>query len=62
MMLILWLRHTHGSNDALMLTLRLTSSGSKSEDVVPSSTRPSRLMAPLTKRAASASDVLPVPP
>src|SRR5687768_16772595 len=41
---------------------RLTSSGSKSDVVVPSSVRPWRLMVPEVKSRASASDVLPLPP
>ena len=61
MMLTLWSFHSTGAIEALMLTLRFTSSGSKSEVVVPSSTRPRRVMAPLMK-SASVNDVLPVPP
>src|ERR1019366_9897534 len=41
---------------------RLTSSGSKSQTVVPSSTRPARLIAPLQTSSASARVVLPAPP
>src|SRR3954447_4797924 len=41
---------------------RLTSSGSKSVVVVPSSTRPWRFTAPEQKRSASARVVLPAPP
>src|SRR6187401_2585307 len=54
--------HSTGSSEALIETLRFTSSGSKSEALVPSSTLPRREMAPLTNNAASANDVLPVPP
>src|SRR3989442_8556006 len=42
--------------------LRLNPSGSKSVVVVPSSTLPSRLMAPAAKRMPSTRDVLPTPP
>src|SRR5581483_10465606 len=62
MRLILWFAHSHGTSARERLILRFCSSGSKSETVVPSSTRPSRLMAPLANAAASASEVLPVPP
>src|ERR1700738_4050242 len=41
---------------------RLTSSGSKSQVVVPSSPRPWRLIAPAQNSNASASVVLPAPP
>ena len=41
---------------------RLTSSGSKSVVVVPSSTRPRRLIAPAQNSSASASVVFPAPP
>src|SRR5205807_5836897 len=41
---------------------RLISSGSKSVVVVPSSTRPFRLIAPAWERSASARVVFPVPP
>ena len=41
---------------------RRTSSGSKSEAVVPSWILPRRLVAPLTYRNASANDVFPAPP
>src|SRR5260221_8085202 len=42
--------------------LRRCSSGSKSQTVEPSSTRPRRTIAPALKSRASASDVLPAPP
>src|SRR5262249_33146162 len=45
-----------------MLMWRLISPGSKSEAVVPSSTRPRRSLAPESKRAASTREVLPEPP
>ena len=41
---------------------RLCSSGSKSETVVPSSTRPMRWVAPVAKSSASLSMVFPVLP
>ena len=41
---------------------RRCSSGSKSETVEPSSTRPIRLVAPAANKSASVRDVLPEPP
>src|SRR5579859_1174210 len=54
--------HSQGRIDVLTLILRFSSSGSKSEAVLPSSTRPSRLIAPASNSMASASEVFPVPP
>src|SRR5258706_15932185 len=62
MMLILWLDHSQGMSARLRLIFRFTSSGSKSDVVVPSSTLPMREVPPLEKNAASAKEVLPVPP
>ena len=44
------------------LTYYLFNAGSKSETVVPSSTLPRRVVAPLRKSAVSDSDVFPVAP
>src|SRR5262245_43500403 len=46
----------------LIELLRRASSGSVSNDEVPSSTRPMRVTAPAAKSSASATVVLPVPP
>src|SRR5437899_2742575 len=48
--------------EVLIEILRLTSSGSKSVVVLPSSTRPSRVTAPAVNSRASTREVLPTPP
>jgi hypothetical protein len=54
--------HSHGTTERLTLNTRFCSSGSQSETVVPSSTRPSRVVAPVANSIPSASEVLPVLP
>src|SRR5438067_10021349 len=62
MRLTLWPSHSKGASDRATEIVRLTSSGSKSVVVVPSSTRPTRLMAPAQCSSASVSVVFPAPP
>src|SRR2546423_6612862 len=62
MRLILWSFHSNGASARDNDRPRFCSSGSKSQTVVPSSTRPIRLMAPALWRRASASVVFPDPP
>src|SRR5438477_6489157 len=61
-MLILWPSYSNGASDSEREIARLISSGSKSVVVVPSSTRPWRLMAPAQNRSDSARVVFPAPP
>src|SRR6266849_4833848 len=61
MRLILWPRHSMGASERETDRVFLISSGSKSVTVLPSSTRPSLVVAPDRNTRASASDVLPVP-
>src|SRR5947209_14511595 len=61
-MLILWPWYSKGASDSESEIARLISSGSKSVVVVPSSTRPWRLMAPEQNNRASARLVFPAPP
>ena len=58
----MWPSNSNGARDNASEMPRFTSSGSKSVVVVPSSTRPWRLMAPAQKSRASARLVLPAPP
>ena len=53
--------HVVCSSDIEIESCRLCSSSSESEMVVPASTAPRRLIAPVWKRSASTSDVFPVP-
>ena len=53
MKLSLWFFHSHGATVAYREILRLTSFGSKSETVLPSSTRPRRSVAPAVYSRAS---------
>src|ERR1700690_4023122 len=62
MMLILWPWYSNAASASEAEIPRCVSSGSKSVVVVPSSTRPRRLIAPELYRSASASVVLPDPP
>src|SRR5690606_2376447 len=55
-------RHSTGTRLVLMEMPRLTSSGSQSEIVFPSSTRPRRVVAWVRKAMASVNDVFPAPP
>src|SRR5207247_10510280 len=59
---ILWASYSQGARDSESEIPRLTSSGSKSVVVVPSSTRPWRLIAPAQNRSDSVRLVLPAPP
>ena len=54
--------HSTGAMASETLSPFLTSSGSKSETVLPSSTLPIRVTAPEAKSIASISDVFPAPP
>src|SRR5207247_10045433 len=56
------LRHPAWCSVAVIELLRRTSSGSTSTAEEPSSTRPSRLVAPEARRSASATVVFPAPP
>src|SRR5687768_2182837 len=58
-MLSLWPSYSNGRIERFVEIPRLCSSGSKSETVFPSSTRPMRWMMPFEKRSASASVVFP---
>ena len=60
--LTLWPFHSNGATASDSEMPRRCSSGSWSLTVVPSSTRPSRLIAPARCKSASASVVLPAPP
>ena len=60
--LTLWPSTSNGASASDTEMRRRSSSGSKSQTVVPSSTRPIRGIAPAAKSSASASDVLPAPP
>ena len=60
--LTLWPFHSKGANARDRDSPRRCSSGSWSQTVDPSSTRPSRLMAPARWSNASANVVLPAPP
>src|SRR5438876_650138 len=60
--LIRWPFHSQYATAVLTEILRLISSGSKSVVVVPSSTLPRRLTAPVVKSIDSTSDVFPTPP
>src|SRR5437762_10644953 len=60
--LIRWPFHSQYARAVLTEILRLISSGSKSVVVVPSSTLPRRLTAPVVKSIDSTSDVFPTPP
>src|SRR6266550_4410831 len=62
MMLILWPSYSRGAVVADTEIWRLISSGSKSVVVVPSSTRPFRLITPAQCSSDSVSVVLPAPP
>src|SRR5438067_1233149 len=62
MMLILWSWYSMGATASDSERPRLTSSGSVSQTVDPSSTRPIRVITPVWWRSASASVVLPEPP
>src|SRR6266513_3197575 len=62
MMLTLWSLHSKGARARDTEICLATSSGSKSLTVLPSSTRPARLIAPAASSRASVSEVLPVPP
>src|SRR6478672_2828808 len=62
MRLTLWPFHSKGATAKESEKPRACSSGSWSQTVVPSSTRPSRFVAPAMWRSASASVVLPDPP
>ena len=62
MMLISCFFQTNWWNPLLRLIFRLSSSGSKSITVLPSSTRPSLLMTPALNNIASAREVFPAPP
>src|SRR5689334_4435288 len=62
MTLTVWSFHSNGASDKETEICFVISSGSKSLTVVPSSTRPARLMAPAASRSASVSEVFPVPP
>src|SRR5438132_485603 len=61
-MLILWPSYSKGARESEREMPRLISSGSKSVVVVPSSTRPWRLMAPAQNSNDSATVVFPAPP
>src|SRR6476620_1403176 len=62
MRLILWSFHSNGASANDRDRPRFCSSGSKSVTVVPSSTLPTRVVAPAQCSSASASVVLPDPP
>src|SRR5436190_14236498 len=62
MRLVLWPSYSRGAVVADTEIWRLISSGSKSVVVVPSSTRPLRLITPAQCSSASVSVVLPAPP
>ena len=57
-----WPFQSRYATEVLIEILRLTSSGSKSVVVLPSSTLPSRVTAPAVKSRASTREVLPTPP
>ena len=61
MRLILRSSHSNESSDAEIDIWRACSSSSASETVVPSTTEPSRLIAPASNSSASNSEVFPVP-
>src|SRR3981189_1714929 len=62
MRLFLCPRHSRGATARLTDIWRLSSSGSKSVVVLPSSTEPIRVMAPARNSKASLRVVLPAPP
>ena len=55
-------RQSNGARASDSDIVRLASSGSVSQTVVPSSTRPARASTPARRRSASTSVVLPLPP
>src|SRR6202521_3311599 len=62
MRLTLWPCHSNGATARLTDICRLSSSGSKSVVVLPSSTEPMRVIAPARNSRASLSVVFPAPP
>ncbi len=58
----LWSSSSNGASASETEMLRRCSSGSKSQTVEPSSTRPRRTIAPALNSRASANDVFPAPP